>query len=448
MELYSHKEIKDVYVVGCFVGGMKKILSKIKSGLVVKKEDEEQIHPKELEWLKKRMSMEPDRRRFKTVFNEFTSSKSTVYSNSVIIITGDAGFGTKKEEYYNDILSRLNNILKYNNTYIYFIRGNHDNPDYFENKKIDLSNIKTVQDYSVIETANLNFLCVGGALSIDRRWRKEQENRLNKLSGDFKKELYWDKELPIFNGDKIAEICKNININCVATHTVPSFITSEGNENIDEWAENDEAIISDSKLERTVMDRIFETLRDNSSKPIFWAYSHFHTNHTIRCSDTIFKSLDDNLIPINVSRAISSYEHEEKMIEKKRKSLSLSFLKRLDYRDLEDGNLHDDLGADVGGEIVEDEEEPRQLHRFNRAPRADYWQYLPINQITYGVNEPATIRATITTEDIADRTGAADMQEATVTDRTSPEAIETLTHNIAFTAATNGHYNINVSNNE
>ena len=54
------------------------------------------------------------------------------------------------------------------------MRGNHDNPDYFENRLIDYPRMKTIPDYCVIQFSGNNILCIGGAVSIDREYRETQ----------------------------------------------------------------------------------------------------------------------------------------------------------------------------------------------------------------------------------------------------------------------------------
>lgn len=56
--------------------------------------------------------------------------------NCALIFCGDIGFGFEKTEYFKQIYRKLHPLLSPNNIYCYFVRGNHDNPDLFNGKKI------------------------------------------------------------------------------------------------------------------------------------------------------------------------------------------------------------------------------------------------------------------------------------------------------------------------
>lgn len=164
----------------------------------------------------------------------YIKQHQNIFTNSIIISLGDCGLGFEKYNYYMEILWKANKTLQKLNTYIIMIRGNHDDPDYFINQKIQLSNIFTIPDYTVIQTNNNknNILCIGGALSTDKDERLKEEDRINKHR-TCKRKLYWDNELPILNVTEINNIVKsNININILATHTIPQYITLYHNTNI------------------------------------------------------------------------------------------------------------------------------------------------------------------------------------------------------------------------
>ncbi len=80
------------------------------------------------------------------------------------------------------------------NNWIVFVRGNHDNPAYFEGTTFSYKRFIAVPDYTILQACNHSILCVGGAISIDRiyhinEWNKRQviadaksiANTLNKL---------------------------------------------------------------------------------------------------------------------------------------------------------------------------------------------------------------------------------------------------------------------------
>ena len=54
-----------------------------------------------------------------------------------IIFLGDVGLGFSKPGYYNQEFERINTRLEKNNITYYFIRGNHDNLEYWNEKLIN-----------------------------------------------------------------------------------------------------------------------------------------------------------------------------------------------------------------------------------------------------------------------------------------------------------------------
>ena len=236
MKLYDYSNIEKLFTVGDIHGEFSTFFRVIKNNLKYNKDEyKEDVHP-----LIKAEQEEIERQnaRFRDVLYNFGDddgmprpispkrnyNRNGLYNNSVIIVAGDCGFGFSKLEYYNDILTKANELFFNTNTHIIFVRGNHDDPKYFNEELINFSNIKTVQDYSVIKTMFLTTLCIGGAVSVDRLWRKQQEIRLNRYSKSKRHRLYWEGEECFLNENIIQELDdNNIKIDSVVTHTCPSF---------------------------------------------------------------------------------------------------------------------------------------------------------------------------------------------------------------------------------
>lgn len=56
--------------------------------------------------------------------------------DTLIIVAGDCGFGFERPGHYENIYRRCCSRLTKNNNWIVFIRGNHDNPAYFNYQPI------------------------------------------------------------------------------------------------------------------------------------------------------------------------------------------------------------------------------------------------------------------------------------------------------------------------
>lgn len=218
------------------------------------------------------------------------------FNNSIIIVSGDSYFGFRNVDYYEKKLININNLLVDINSHILFIRGNHDDPSYFNDKQFNLSNIKCVSDYSVIKTFNDNILCVGGAISLDRVWRIQQEQYIKRFNDNLNK-TYWENEKAIYNENLLNEIIKNgINIDFIVTHSTPNFVESTNKEGLEEWIENDEALKEDIKEERNTFDKIYSYLLDNNIQLKGWYYSHFNRYNTFTSKEMIpFMGISEDL---------------------------------------------------------------------------------------------------------------------------------------------------------
>ena len=86
------------------------------------------------------------------------------------IQVGDFGIGFDEIEKEVDKLMRLNNRLVEYNSDLFIIRGNHDNPMWFNENdfkdiKEQLTNIFFVPDYTVLNLDGENHLFIGGLVS-------------------------------------------------------------------------------------------------------------------------------------------------------------------------------------------------------------------------------------------------------------------------------------------
>lgn len=52
-------------------------------------------------------------------------------TDTLLIVAGDCGFGFEKKEYYEQMVRRNVKRMNQANNWIVFVRGNHDNPAYF-----------------------------------------------------------------------------------------------------------------------------------------------------------------------------------------------------------------------------------------------------------------------------------------------------------------------------
>lgn len=231
--------------------------------------------------------------------------KETQISNCVILICGDIGLGFRRKDSHLAQMKYINDVLKTHNIMCLCLRGNHDDPYYFKGG-VDLSNFKAIDDYSVISIGNKHVLCVGGAISIDRKYRKQVHQNDLKWYGEIfpnksESELeeyavgnYWASEEPFFNESKLMEItASGIKINHIATHTSPPFAFKNSKKGIEHWMQEDDELEEDLRNEREVFLKIYNKVREDGHPIETWTYGHFHEHHVEIIDGIKFTALEN-----------------------------------------------------------------------------------------------------------------------------------------------------------
>jgi hypothetical protein len=211
-------------------------------------------------------------------------SKSYYYNDSVIIILGSCGFGTKEFSYFEKKLSPLNDILVENNCHVLFVRGNNEDPSYFDEEKINFSNIKTLVSNCIVAFTDFNCLCVGRGLSMDREWRKNKGKNFGTS--------YWENEDVSIDWDDMKNTIENTKIACVISHQIPTFVHPM-TDNQNRWVKNDPTLGTDIIKSRLNMDLLYTEFIKNNNKPFVWwttypnaAAKNFINNIVFKCEDS------------------------------------------------------------------------------------------------------------------------------------------------------------------
>ena len=212
--------------------------------------------------------------------------------NSVIIVAGDCGVGFEKEAHYPQLYGKIRKLLDKGNNILLLVRGNHDDPAYFNGDRIDYARMKCIPDYSVVKVAGRNVLCVGGAISIDRKHRLEAMWLEEVWRRRPVRPTYWENEAPVFDGAALAEVSAGgIEIDCVVTHTCPSFCFPQFKKGIEGWLAEDDTLAANLDNERAAMDRLHERLLADQHPVRDWFYAHFHHSRTEFIDDIRFSLL-------------------------------------------------------------------------------------------------------------------------------------------------------------
>lgn len=219
--------------------------------------------------------------------------------NTVLIVAGDCGLGFEQKGFYDNIVKRNSKRMNEANNWILFIRGNHDNPAYFDGITFKHKRFIALPDYSILRACNHNILCIGGAISIDRQYRmdnwqaKLRVNHKQTSNDPLEQNIYWKNEFPIYNADKLNAINDHYAIDKVITHTAPSFCELQTKNGLESWATNDEGnLIEDVEKERHTMDEIHKHLINNNHPITHWCYGHFHQSWNSCIGNILFKMLD------------------------------------------------------------------------------------------------------------------------------------------------------------
>lgn len=205
----------------------------------------------------------------------------TIAKGENLIQVGDFGLGFRTRPNDEASMDRLNATLAENRTMLYAIRGNHDDPSYWDGRYENVwSNIYLVADYQALIIDNKLVLFLGGAISIDRQIRREGVD-------------YWKDEGFKYDEDKLNKVLRETGgVDVVIAHSSPSFCQPIGFGGlVMNYAENDKTLLDELSAEREELTRAFGVIQ-SFGKPDKWINGHFHFAHTEYIEDTKFILLD------------------------------------------------------------------------------------------------------------------------------------------------------------
>lgn len=185
----------------------------------------------------------------------------TRISDSNIIQVGDFGM-TNNIRYMNETLIKLDKHLGETNNKLYVIRGNHDNPAFWNGTHI-YKNLELVPDYETRIIEDKKVLFMGGAISVDRKKRIRENN------------LWWHDEGFVLKKGGLSSF---EGVDIVVSHTSPNFAFPQTLSGIpDEYIQADNTLLQECARERLNMTDAYEILKNNNNITN-WLYGHFHTN--------------------------------------------------------------------------------------------------------------------------------------------------------------------------
>lgn len=186
-------------------------------------------------------------------------------SDCNIIQVGDFGIGFKpNSEGY--VLELLNKTLNDFNVTLYAIRGNHDNPAFFDGTFKEYDRIHFMPDYSTATIDGKNHLFVGGAISIDRK------HRIKGMS-------YWEDEAFVLDEEKLKGMT---GIDVLVTHNSMAFLPPLSfNKMVLDYGSEDKTLLNELLEERALITRMWDILtKENGNEIGLHVFGHFHFDDT------------------------------------------------------------------------------------------------------------------------------------------------------------------------
>ncbi len=157
--------------------------------------------------------------------------------DATILHVGDVGVGFRQNpDAELKSLSVIDSELSNRGIVIYAIRGNHDDPSYFNGDHL-YDNLKLLPDYSTLNINDERFLFVGGAISIDRVQRIPDRS-------------WWNGEELVYDEDRISQC------DVLITHTAPTWVGPQDKNGIQWFIDRDPTLWEELRSEREQVDSL------------------------------------------------------------------------------------------------------------------------------------------------------------------------------------------------
>ena len=198
----------------------------------------------------------------------FLKIKASGIRNFTLIGVGDLGVGFLDADKQARQFDYVNSFFGGKGIDFIGIRGNHDDPSYYDGS-IDYSNFKLLPDYTSLTLNDKEFLFVGGAVSIDRKIRKEGVS-------------FWTDEKFVLDHSKIKRC------DVLVTHSAPTWSGPFDKSGISGWCDRDETLWDECLQERKDHDVLIKLC--GASRHYC---GHFHTSSSVDFDGCISTILDE-----------------------------------------------------------------------------------------------------------------------------------------------------------
>lgn len=189
---------------------------------------------------------------------------------------GDFGLGFERPKRDHDRLTTINHFLKEKDSNLYVIRGNHDNPGFWEwGCGYQFSNIHFVPDDSIVKLDDKLCYFAGGAVSVDRSRRTQGID-------------YWAGE--ISSERNLLGFKERIDI--LFTHDVYHPVSPFGttSDTLKYWCDRDQNLMGDILNSQNSMMSLYHAVYDTN--PNFsWYHGHYHESNVTNNNGQVVHSL-------------------------------------------------------------------------------------------------------------------------------------------------------------
>ena len=200
-----------------------------------------------------------------------------------VLVVGDFGVGFGRPKSMDVAYGKVRATLEKNDICIYTIRGNHDDPAFFDGRH-DFDRLHFLPDHHIIELCGKKIYTIGGAVSADidlvdplsRKSRRMINDSLIKFGSS--KRVWWPNETPV----QIAEGLP-IAVDIVISHEAPlSF---------------DPPLVQAAHVRNETFLKIVESRKYldyvlSHVKPASWFYGHYHCHFEGSYQNTLYRCLD------------------------------------------------------------------------------------------------------------------------------------------------------------
>ena len=214
--------------------------------------------------------------------------------DTLIVVAGDCGIGFERPGYYDYVYERNRKYLSRSNCWLVMMRGNHDNPAYFNGShRLCHERFMTVPDYAVLTACGHVLLCVGGAVSVDRNMRMNSPYYHDADGCDpLERNVYWKDEAPVFDRGRVEEIGKVFEIDTVVTHSAPSVCDRIVKMGLYSFSIDDDQLLGDVEEERKTLEQLRSYLLECGHPLRRWFYGHFHQSWHYEIEGVMYHMLD------------------------------------------------------------------------------------------------------------------------------------------------------------